>query len=422
MKAIEIRADMSTVVTQQELGQRLRQARLACGLTQEAVARRIGLSRPAIAQIEGGNRSVSSLELDRLAYLYGRDMGEFFAEDFGEDASVVALFRHQPDLEDAEALRDALNRVLELSRETVNLEELLGVERAAGLLPSYDEEAPRQPWEAAAQGQWAAEAERRRLGLGEGPVPDVADVLEWQGIRTAQIALPEDVSGVTLCDAKHGVFCVVNSRLPRHSVLRRRFSLAHEYCHALWDRSRGGAVSREGDRGTLVEVRANAFAAAFLMPEAGVRAFVARLGKGTGVPRRMEVYDGAETKRVEGRFRRRDREWQLDDVVVLADHYGVSRLAALYRLKNLGLLKGSRFDALLQQEEAGMGRDIEALLGLQESGRWATRVDFRRRFLRLAAEAYRQGEITLAKLRELTAMVKLSADDFARLVRILDQT
>jgi hypothetical protein len=35
--------------------------------------------------IEAGNRSVSSLELDRLAYLFGRDMREFVAESFQDE-------------------------------------------------------------------------------------------------------------------------------------------------------------------------------------------------------------------------------------------------------------------------------------------------------------------------------------------------
>jgi Zn-dependent peptidase ImmA (M78 family) len=40
-------------------------------------------------------------------------------------------------------------------------------------------------------------------------------------------------------------------------------------------------VSRESERTDLLEVRANVIAANFLMPEDGVRQFVATLGKGS---------------------------------------------------------------------------------------------------------------------------------------------
>ena len=80
-------------ITEQELAVRLRQAREAAGLTQEDVARKLGLSRSSIAQIELGNRSVSSLELDHLARLYGRSLDELLAVEFDAEATLVAIFR-----------------------------------------------------------------------------------------------------------------------------------------------------------------------------------------------------------------------------------------------------------------------------------------------------------------------------------------
>ena len=57
-------------VEAEELGRRLRVAREARGLSQEAVAEALGLPRTAITQMEAGNRSVSTLELAKLAGLY----------------------------------------------------------------------------------------------------------------------------------------------------------------------------------------------------------------------------------------------------------------------------------------------------------------------------------------------------------------
>jgi hypothetical protein len=44
------------------------------------------------------------------------------------------------------------------------------------------------------QGERLANEERRRLGLGETALPDVAELLETQGVRTGVVDLPEDVS------------------------------------------------------------------------------------------------------------------------------------------------------------------------------------------------------------------------------------
>src|SRR5688572_26991756 len=103
-------------ITQQELGKRIRAAREANRMTQEEVAERLGVSRSAVVQIEAGNRSVSSLELDHLAYLFGRDMRELVAETFEEEDTLGALFRAQPDVAGQPALIEALRECMALGR------------------------------------------------------------------------------------------------------------------------------------------------------------------------------------------------------------------------------------------------------------------------------------------------------------------
>src|SRR5436305_10876386 len=79
----------------EELARRLRESREASGVTQDEVAGQLGLSRPAVVQLEQGNRAVAGLELDRLAHLYGRDLREFVAEEFRAEDSLMALFRSE---------------------------------------------------------------------------------------------------------------------------------------------------------------------------------------------------------------------------------------------------------------------------------------------------------------------------------------
>lgn len=404
-------------MTKEELARRLRAAREACRMKQEDVARHLGVSRSAIAQIELGNRAVTSLELDMLAYLYGRDIREFLADQFREEDTLVALFRRHPDVTLQEEVVAALRESMALGRELTNLERTLGLERDLGALPVYPLPPPRFKWGAIQQGERVADEERRRLGLGSAPLPDVAELLEGQGVRTGELPLPEDVSGLTLLDEDVGVFVVVNNRLPGHSRVRRRFSFAHEYCHALLDRDQKGTISRTSDREVLFEVRANAFAAAFLMPKAGVEEFVRRLGKGRPSRLQADIYDEEETRRIQSRPEPGSQAVQMHDVVLLAHHFGVSRLAALYRLKNLQLLTEPEFNTLKQQEEDELGKDLARLLDLPEPDAGEKRNEFRHRFLALALEAFRREAITRGKLRELAGMVEVSADELHGLLK-----
>jgi len=54
-----------------ELGQRLQKSRARFGLSQEYVAKKLGISRSAVSQIERGKRKVSSNELNALSIVFG---------------------------------------------------------------------------------------------------------------------------------------------------------------------------------------------------------------------------------------------------------------------------------------------------------------------------------------------------------------
>lgn len=398
-------------VSQDELGQRLKRAREACGLTQEQVAEAIGVPRPSVVQIELGRRSVSSIELDKLAHLFGRDMAEFLRGDFNENDPLVALFRGQPDAAQP-AVVEALRRCLALGREVTNLERLLEIERV-GTTALYPQNAPRSKWEAIQQGLRVADEERRRLGLGWTPLADLAELLEEQGVRTALVDLPEDVSGLTISHHSVGLFVVANRR---HHVWRRRFSYAHEYAHVLLDRDRLSTVSRASDRDELIEVRANSFAAIFLMPEEGVRDLLAGLGKGRPSRGFMEVFDEEAALGAEGRNAPGSQEVQIYDLVQLAHHFGVSRLSALYRLKNLRLATQPQFDRLKQEDDEGKGAEVARLLDLPEPDHESARNEFRHRFLGLGLEALRRERISRAKLNELAAQVEVTPEEIDQLV------
>lgn len=399
-------------ITQNELGRRIRAAREACGMTQDQVASVLGLSRPTVVQIEAGNRAVASIELDKLAHFFGRDIREFVSEQFQEQDTLAAVFRAQPDVQGQPEVLERIRACLALGHELTNLERLLAIDRDVTTVATYPLPISHSKWDAIQQGERLAAEERRRLGLGSAPLPEMPELLEAQGVRTAVVDLPDDVSGLTLSDARVGLFVVANRS---HAAMRRRFSFAHEYAHVVADRSRFGLVSRSSERDDLVEVRANAFAAGFLMPEAGIRQFVAALGKGKPSRNSAELFDEAGSVTVEGRSAPGSQDVQLYDVVQLAHHFGVSRLSALYRLRNLRLVSEAEHEQLVKNDESGKGKQLAHLLGLPDPAE-DDRDEFRHRFLGLALEAYRREEISRGKLKELAAMVQIRGDEFEALI------
>ena len=83
-----------------EVAQRLRQARLYLGLSQEEVAKATGIPRSAISLIESAQRGVEALQLSALAKLYQRPTDHFVAHEIVEstDEPTAHLARSIRDL------------------------------------------------------------------------------------------------------------------------------------------------------------------------------------------------------------------------------------------------------------------------------------------------------------------------------------
>ncbi|MCU7549823.1 helix-turn-helix transcriptional regulator [Chitinophagaceae bacterium LB-8] len=57
----------------EKIAARLKEARTLAGLSQEQAAKKLGIPRPAISEIEAGNRKVSAEEIIQFANLYQVD-------------------------------------------------------------------------------------------------------------------------------------------------------------------------------------------------------------------------------------------------------------------------------------------------------------------------------------------------------------
>ena len=150
-----------------------------------------------------------------------------------------------------------------------------------------------------------------------------------------------------------------------------------------------------------MEVRANAFAASFLMPAEGVRGYVNALSKGLGSRTRADTFDEEAVTRVEGRKRVDTQNIELHDVVRMAHHFGVSCTAMLYRLKGLDFVTEDERSSLAAQDSAGLAKALRGFLGLPEPVDSDGEMRVHARFVAMAIEAFTRGKITQRKLDEL---------------------
>ena len=403
---------------QQELGKRLKQARELSGISQQHAADTIGIPRTAITQMEAGNRSVSTLELTKLAELYRRPVMYFLEdskEDEGEDV-LVALHRIELGLDNDPAVKQQVDQYVEWCREGYSLERVLGREERSGP-PAYPEPIPRNAGEAVAQGERIADQERSRLGIGMAPIADISDLINEQGIWASGANFPDSMSGLFLCHPSIGLAIFVNAS---HIRARKRFSYAHEYAHSLLDRQLKITVSSYSNASELLEKRANAFAAAFLMPESGIESLLDSLDKGK--PSRVEktIFDVATDGRIDTSVRPIPNSQRItyQDVAIVAHHFGVSYQAATYRLRSLNRISQRECERLLEQVAVGreylqvldMFEDLEAP---EDKKLWSR--EMRNHIVHLAIEAYRREDISKGKLLDLSKSLKIPSDKMLNL-------
>lgn len=401
------------------LGQRLAEARSKAGLTQEQAAEQLALPRTAVVQIEAGRRSVSTLELAEFARIYRTPVGDFFHEvsPADDDDPLVAFGRVAEEVRGDPATQQAIRECVAIFREGAALEAELGREHSP-LPPSYAITA-RTRAEAAAQGIAAAEQERSRLGLGDAPIADMCRLISEQGIWATGVRLVDGISGLFLHHPSIGAAILVNSS---HAPARKRFSYAHEYAHALFDREMGVTVTARENATDLAERRANAFAAALLMPQRGVEGVLRSMHKGGPSRRTLVSYDVASQERLESEERAVPGSQTLTyrEAASLALHFGTSFAAACYRLRELGYVNKVELDAMLQQQALATAYMVFTNLDedIEKAPEPAATDDNEKeligQMIPLILEAHSREVISRGKVRELARMLGLSENDVLR--------
>jgi Zn-dependent peptidase ImmA (M78 family)/transcriptional regulator with XRE-family HTH domain len=348
-------------LTTEMLARRVQAAMKAAGMSQRALAAAIGLDPPAMSKALSGKRGFKPVELALVAEALGVPVHQLLADE-GEHAERESVLG-RVQTEGSPAADEALARV----REFLELEELLTDLGFPGLPVARPRWRPHgQPHQ---QGELLAERLRAQAGLGDADLPtDVSqlatDIEDRFNVDVAVEPLEPGLDGLAVTRRDYGLI-LVSSSVAAH---RQRYTIAHELGHVM-----------AGDQGyvldeninfsrTEAESRANAFAAAFLMPANALRTAFS----GQTAPTEQFIAD-------------------------LLARYRVSLDAVAFRLHNLGLINAAGRDNVRRMSSArialrqGRAADLQARHDRRVPGGLLGR----------AVEAYVRGQISIRPLARL---------------------
>lgn len=277
-----------------QIGERIRTARAALGISQEDLAREMGYASPAtISHFETGQRKIGIDDLSRIAEILGLPL-EYLIGEVQSEAKHFQL---------------RASKVKPSARESVAA--FLSFARKHGgssppLLSSLRRLRP----------GGAADRLLAQVGIVSPPVSprEVAGALN---VPVFQWDFPDEVSGILVLDTN--AICIGFNQF--HPSVRQRFTVAHELGHLVYsggrelflDFTESEAVNPYlDDAQRELEVKANQFAADLLMP-------------------RRWVVNDARAQDV--------------DALVLARRYEVSEQAMWFRLINLKLVQEMALDS-----------------------------------------------------------------------------
>lgn len=367
-----------------KLGELLQQARKKCGMTQADAAQVIDAARTTIVAIEKGERRLKPKELIKLARAYGQAVSDFvrpspIVESF--DVQFRVAYRRS-EQEEAQ-INPSIQRLEELCRNYLEIEKIIDAPLPRNYPQEY--EVTNMPIEAAAES--IAIAERQRLGLGDGPIPVLRDVLEQSvGLRIFYLEMPSKYSGLYSYDEQLGGCIAINAKHPEE---RRRWSLTHEYLHFLAHRRKPVLdYENQYQRKPESERLADTFPDYFLMPTSGL------------LKRFNDMYQ------THGKF-------TPTNLFTLAHYYGVSIEALVNRLEAMKLIPSGTWDRL--RDRGLKVRKVQQELGLEEIPQRTDMLPIH--YQHLAIEALDQGLITEGRFADLLGVDRLEARRIAETLR-----
>jgi Zn-dependent peptidase ImmA (M78 family)/transcriptional regulator with XRE-family HTH domain len=271
---------------------RLTIARQRAGLTKKELAERVGIEPRAFSGFEAGQYMPTDDNVSRIARVLAFPREFFEADDIELIPAEGVSFRSMTKM-------TAKQRDAAIAAGSIAFLVSDWVDREFDLPP------PDLPDYSGATPEAAALSLRQHWGLGEQPINNMVHLLELKGIRVFSLA--ENSLEVDAYSLWRGVrpFVFLNTT---KSGEHRRFDAAHELAHLVLHR-------HATPNGIEAEKEAHAFAGAFLMPTASMKAV------GRVIP-------------------------TLDHVIRLKKKWIVSAAAMTFRLRDVGLLTYYHYNRL----------------------------------------------------------------------------
>ncbi|NEQ99342.1 MAG: ImmA/IrrE family metallo-endopeptidase [Cyanothece sp. SIO2G6] len=370
-----------------QLGQQLQQARKKAGLTQADAAKLIDAARTTLVAIEKGERRLKPTELIKLARAYRCAVSDFVhSAPAVEPLTVQFRMAYQKDSQSSNDIDATVERFETFCRYYRELEQIMNAPLPRNDPPEYNVKG--MPIDEMAKS--LAAKERQRLGLGDGPIPRLRDVLEQSvGLRIFYLAMPStkhSYSGLYSYSEELGGCIAINVNHPEE---RRRWSLAHEYLHFLAHRRKTIVdYDNQYQRKPESEKLADSFADHFLMPSSGL------LNQFTDI-------------------RQAQNKFTPTNLFTLAHYYGVSIAALTQRLESMKLLPSGTGKRLIDR---GLKvRKVQQELGLEELPQRTDVVPLH--YQHLAIEALDQGLITEGRFAIFLGVDRLEARRIAETLR-----
>lgn len=358
------------------LGKKLREARESLRIELSESADSLKISETEYIELENGEKQATGDQILRLATLYHRDFRYFVTGDYpSAESQIQELFRANSSLSKNDRL--AIQEFIRLCEYEDFLEKLI-FKKISQVLPDYSQNLNHNYYKK--QGQEGAYLERERLQLGDSPIQDIFQLIRQQGIHLFKRKLEDqNISGLYIKHPEAG-HCILINYLD--DLYRQNFSVAHEYCHALFDSSLEQEMTYFKDNNNNREWRANSFAGCFLVPENAIK-------NNYNIPKHYESWITL--------IKQICSDFTVSSKVVIIRLYDINWIDEelknrLYYDPQLIIKKTDKFDPEISADlSIGSKERITNLI--HQGLSWY--------FIELATEAYHQSEITYHKLLEM---------------------
>ena len=360
------------------LAERLIAARKTANVTQDEAAKHLDMSRPTYIAIEKAARRPKPDELVKLAERFKVPLNKLLRDE-GRPQQLRPHLRSILDVSSngEKELEAAISLLSDYIDDYQFLEKMMEANSTTHFPPPV-RIAP-GPIERFAE--HCAQEERVRLNLGaHQPIYTLRNILEEAGIHVFVEKLDSKLAGLYVFAPEFG-YCILVNRV--HPNERRRWTIAHEYGHFLADRDRPGVdYLKPMQRKPESERFADSFAAAFLMPEAGIQ---------------RRFYEEVE----------RTGDFKVGDLCRMADYFAVSMMAMAIRLESVGLIPRGSWDQI--SESRVPVRVLKEEAGIKPTQDGDAAAPYPQRYKLLAVQAFLNENISEGQLAKLLRCSRIEA-------------